>query len=127
MVIITQLGNTNVTTSGVIHLGISDHSLVPDTCRKISTQREKPKIVETSPFKHFNSRAFESDLNQAFAANGVYHHDDPNEIWNVWKTIFLSLANKHAPPRQRKVRSTYNPWINTHNSIYYFKEYIYTM
>jgi hypothetical protein len=27
-VIITQMGNTNVTTSGVIHLGISDHSLV---------------------------------------------------------------------------------------------------
>ena len=139
-VIITQLGNTNVTTSGVIHLGISDHSLVY-TCRKISTQREKPKIVETRQFKHFNSRAFENDLNQAFAGNDVYHLDDSNEIWNVWKTIFLSLANKHAPLRQRKVRSTYNPWITTeikylshrrdflkkkavtHNSIYYFNEY----
>ena len=139
-VIITQLGNTNVTTSGVIHLGISDHSLVY-TCSKISTQREKPKIVETRQFKHFNSRAFENDLNQAFAGNDDYHFDDPNEIWNVWKTIFLSLANKHAPLRQRKVRSTYNPWITTeikylshrrdflkkkavtHNSIYYFNEY----
>ena len=139
-VIITQLGNTNVTTSGVIHLGISDHSLVY-TCRKISTQREKPKIVETRQFKHFNSRAFENDLNQVFSGNDVYHLDDPNEIWNVWKTIFLSLANKHAPLRQRKVRSTYNPWITTeikylshrrdflkkkavtHNSIYYFHEY----
>ncbi|CAB3984582.1 Hypothetical predicted protein, partial [Paramuricea clavata] len=62
-------------------------------------------------------RAFENDLNQAFA------------------------ANKHAPLRQRKVRSTYNPWITTeikclshrrdflkkkavtHDSIYYFNEY----
>ena len=35
-VIITQLGNTSVTASGVTHLGISDHSLVY-TCRKIST------------------------------------------------------------------------------------------
>jgi UDP-2,3-diacylglucosamine pyrophosphatase LpxH len=111
-VIITQLGNTNVTASGVIHLGTSDHILVY-TCRKISTHREKPKIVETRQFKHFNSRAFESDLNQAFAGNDVYHHYDPNEIWNVWKTIFLFLANKHAPLRQRKVRSTYNPWTTT--------------
>ena len=48
-VIITQLGNTNITTSGVIHLGISDHSLVY-TCRKISTRKGKPKIVETRQF-----------------------------------------------------------------------------
>ncbi len=54
-VIITQLGDTNVTASGFIHLGISDHSLVY-TCRKISTQKEKPKIVETRQFKHFNSQ-----------------------------------------------------------------------
>ena len=44
-VIITQFGNTNVTTYGVIHLGISDHSLVY-TCRKISTQREKQKLLK---------------------------------------------------------------------------------
>ena len=139
-VIITQLGNTNVTASGVIHLGISDHSLVY-TCRKISTHKEKPKIVETRQFKNFSSRAFERDLNQAFAGGDVYHHDDPNETWNVWKNIFLSVADKHAPLRQRKVRSIYNPWITTeikqlshrrdflkkkavmHNSIYYFNEY----
>ncbi len=137
---IVPLGNTNVTASGVIYLGISDHSLVY-SCRKISTQREKPKIVETRQFKHFNSQAFENDLNQAFAGNDIYHLDDPNEIWNVWKTVFLSLANKHAPLRQRKVRSTYNPWITKeikylshrrdflkkkavmHNSTYYFNEY----
>ena len=139
-VVITQLGNTNVTISGVIHLGISDHSLVY-TCRKISTPKEKPKVVETRQFKQFNSRAFESDLNQAFSGNDVYRHDDPNDSWNTWKTVFLSLANKHAPLRQRKVRSTYNPWVTKeikclsyrrdflkkkavrHNSAYYFNEY----
>ena len=139
-VIITQLGNTNVTASGVVHLGISDHSLVY-TCRKISTQKGKPKIVETRQFKNFNRQAFERDLNQAFAGSNVYHHNDPNEIWKVWKTIFLAIADKHAPLRHRKVRSNYNPWITaeiknlshhrdflkkkavTHNSIYYFNEY----
>ena len=139
-VIITQLGNTNVTASGVVHIGISDHSLVY-TCRKISTQKGKPKIVEIRQFKNFNRQAFERDLNQAFAGSNVYHHNDPNEIWKVWKTIFLAIADKHAPLRHRKVRSNYNPWITaeiknlshhrdflkkkavTHNSIYYFNEY----
>ena len=66
------------------------------TCRKISTRKGKPKIVETRQFKNFNRRAFESDLNQAFVGNDVYHDNDPNEIWKVWKSIFLSIADKHA-------------------------------
>ena len=85
--------------------------------------------------------SIESDLNQAFVGNDVYHDNDPNEIWKVWKSIFLSIADKHAPLRQRKVRSNYNPWITaeiknlghrrdflkkkavTHNSICYFNQY----
>lgn len=72
----------------------------------------KPKIVETRQFRNLSRRAFESALNQAFVGCDVYHHYDPNEIWNVRKsTSVLSLADKHVLLRQRKVRSNYNPWI----------------
>mgnify|MGYP002804441016 CR=1 FL=1 len=67
-------------------------------------------MVETRQF-NFNRRALQSDLNQAFVDSDVYHDDDPNEIWKVWKNIFLSIVDKHAPLRQRQVRSNYNPWI----------------
>ena len=39
-VVITQLGSTDVTNSGVIHLKISDHSLVY-TCRKINQKKKE--------------------------------------------------------------------------------------
>ena len=43
-VITTQLENTNFASSKVIHLGISDHSLMyMYICRKIGAQKEKPK------------------------------------------------------------------------------------
>jgi hypothetical protein len=36
---------------------------------------------------------------------------DPNIMWENWKTIFLSVADFHAPERTKKVRSEYAPWI----------------
>ena len=36
---------------------------------------------------------------------------DPNIMWEKWKTIFLSIADFHAPQITNKVRSEYAPWI----------------
>ena len=37
--------------------------------------------------------------------------DDPNEMWDVWKSLLLEVINKHAPMRKRKVKSKSSPWI----------------
>jgi len=42
-----------VRNSGVVHLGISDHSLVFLT-RKTQHHRNGPRVIETRQFKHFN-------------------------------------------------------------------------
>ena len=52
-----------VTDSGVIHLGISDHSLVFLT-RKAQYYRNGPRVIETRHFKHFDKGKFLSDLNR---------------------------------------------------------------
>ena len=33
--------------------------------------------------------------------------DDLNVLWFDWKTKFLTIAEKHAPMRQRGVKSDY--------------------
>ena len=60
-IIMTKASDTKIIDSGVIHLGLSDHSLVY-ICRKIGIPRAEPKIVETRQFKlntlihlHFNT------------------------------------------------------------------------
>ena len=97
--------------SGVIHLGISDHSLIYIQ-RKISVPRKEPKVIKTRQYKHYNANNFKSDIL-------TYLHDqifwdtmlDPNMMWGKWKTIFLSIADFHAPEITKKVRSEYAPWI----------------
>lgn len=56
-IIITKIDDTEIIDSGIIHLGINDHSLVY-VCRKVSIPKAKPKIVETRQFKNFNTSNF---------------------------------------------------------------------
>lgn len=96
-------------TSGVLHIGISDHSLIYG-CFKISIPKENPKIVESRNFKKYNNNLFRRDLLDALSKCDC-HSDDPNDIWDNFKSIFILISEIHAPLRSRKVRSEYVPWI----------------
>lgn len=121
--ILTKIDDLKTIDSGVIHLGISDHSLVY-ICRKISIPREKPKIVETRQFKNFNITQFQHDLREAL--NTLHDsYTDPNTAFHDWKEIFLEIADFHAPIRRKKVKSEYNPWLtNEIKSMSYRRDYL---
>ncbi len=106
-IIITKIGDTKIIDSGVIHLGISDHSLVY-ACRKVSIPKAKPKVVETRQFTITN---FQQHLNQALNSTLFYNCTDANTAWYTWKEIFLEIADIHAPVLKKKVKSEYNPWM----------------
>ena len=81
--------------SGVVHIGISDHSLI-FIQRKISIQRKVSKIIKIRQFKNYDAGDFKYDL--AMNTQKISLTNDPNEMWNEWKRIFLTVADKHAPP-----------------------------
>ena len=97
--------------SGIIHLGISDHSLIYIQ-RKISIPRNNPKVIKTRQLKHYSVNNFKSDI-FIHLHNGIFWDTmlDPNIMWKKWKTTFLSIADFHAPETTKKVRSEYAPWI----------------
>ena len=109
-IIITKMDDTKVVDSGVIHVGISDHSLVY-AGRKVAVLKEKPKIVETRQFKNFNTARFQQDLDQALNSILFYDYNNANIAWHVWKETFLAVADTHAPVLKRKVKSEHNPWM----------------
>ena len=39
------------------------------------------------------------------------NYDDPNDMWEVWKKLFLFCVDKHAPLRNKRVRPCKSPWI----------------
>lgn len=100
---------TKISTSGVIHVGISDHSLIY-TIRKIGIPKGPPKIIKTRNYKSFSSQLFLEDLsNQPWEI--LNNLSDPNEIWSNFKAIFLTIFDKHAPIINRKIRNKPSPWI----------------
>ena len=73
--IICKTNDLKIIESGVIDLGISDHSLVY-VCRKIGIPRGSPKVIETRQFNKFKADKFQNDLRQAFIH--IEDYTDPN-------------------------------------------------
>ena len=38
--------------------------------------------------------------------------DDPINAWQVWKKLFLDVADKHAPVKQKRIRKNCAPWLS---------------
>ncbi len=105
-VIISSIEDNKTVEAGVVELAISDHNLVY-ICREVRVPKEPPKIIYCQQFKNFSVNEFRTDLRNIFAPN--IFTDDPNNMWHDWKNRFLHVAEKHAPTRQRRVKSDYKP------------------
>ena len=99
-----------ISDSGVIHTGISDHSLV-FAIRKISVIDKQENILEIRNMKNFNEEKFIEDLLKQPWEHIYFSAEDPNAMWEIWKKIFLDVLDKHAPLQHKKIRSIKAPWI----------------
>ena len=100
-----------VVCSGVLHIGISDHSLIY-VYRKLSPEFAfKGHSTKTyRNFSNFNRENFRRDISRQ---DWSCISDDPNTLWADWKAKFLSIVNSHAPIKTKRVRSGKVPWITS--------------
>ena len=98
--------------SGVIHTGISDHSLIYGI-RKINIKpKNRENIIEMRNMKRFNSDKFLNDLAAQSWDDIYFFADNPNTMWGMWKDLFLQILDKHAPLQNKKTKLNKIPWIN---------------
>ena len=85
--------------SGLVHLGISDHSLIYAT-RKLNSviKGNSQDSVEFRNFRKFNVESFLSDLYMLPWVE-LDCKQNVDEMWECWKTLFLQVLDKHAPKR----------------------------
>ena len=76
----------NVVISGVLHLSISDHSLV----YMVRKAHYKRNTVEVRSLKNVNRENFLRDL-ELKQWNNVHCSEDPNEMWATWKSMLMKL------------------------------------
>ena len=70
-----------------------------------------PKLITARAFKKFNSELFLMDLRNIQFDQMKEIAKDPNELWQIWKTLFLEVLNKHAPVSNIRIRGSNLPYI----------------
>ena len=96
--------------TGAYPLSISDHYLIY-AIRKIGIPRGRPRFVEARNFKHFDESKFKNDLINA-TWPCIDNFQDVNRALAAWTKVFLSVVDKHAPCRTRRIRNKPSPWLN---------------
>ena len=100
-----------ISNSGVVHLAISDHSLVFMTLKICYERTGIHRTIETSVFKNFNHHHFLNDVTQQ-PWNRVFSETNPETMWDVWKKLFMEVVDKHAPLQSKRVSNKHSPWIH---------------
>ena len=94
-------------------------------CRRVSIPKQTPKIVFTRQFKNYNADHFRHDISETLNFNTNTVSNDPNLLWQEWKTKFLEIADWHAPVKQRRIRSEYKPWLTDQiKKLSYHRDYL---
>lgn len=76
------------------------------------SQSREHKTVTCRKLKNFCSANFRNDIGkQRWDSLEQFH--DPNVMWNDWKRMVLSCADKHAPLKTKRVRRTKSPRTNS--------------
>ena len=97
--------------SGVFHVGISDPTLVY-VYRKLCIDRSGSghKTVSYRKLKNFRSESFRNDI-ASQSWDDLLMFEDRNDMWLALKILLLSVVDKHAPIRTKRVRSSKCPWV----------------
>ena len=100
--------------SGVIPCGISDHDAIYITK---NTRRPKlkfqTKTITVRNFKKFNLNEFLKELDSLPFNQIRLVSNDANKIWLMWKNLFLSALDKHAPTTSMRLRDCKAPYITS--------------
>ena len=97
---------------GVVHIGISDHSLIY-AFRKINCIRENlgfQNTTEIRNMKRFSEERFLLDLSKQPWDHVYFYADNPDSMWEIWKKLFTDVLGKHAPIQKKKIKSKKVPY-----------------
>ena len=112
--------SVNVSKSGVLYSGISDHSLVY-VIRKFKRPKSEPKLMKTRSFKHFVME--DNFLRDLRNADWTYflNFSDLDRACKVFNDIVKTVAEKQAQYVTHKIKGKAEAWV-THDFLQSIKE-----
>ena len=99
---------------GVIPYCISDHDVIfAIRSMKVPKRKRSPQTISTRKLNVFDEIAFISELKKIPFDQIKLLTNDSNEMWFLWKMIFLDVLNKHAPVTDIKINGNSLPYITS--------------
>lgn len=100
----------NIAETFVPNIAISDHYPVCFTrsTSKNQIKRKSHKTIQYRCFKKFNENSFLNELSQNLN-NMTYSATDSNMNFSEWVTTFVSILNRHAPVKTKRVKHETQP------------------
>ena len=68
------------------------------------------KLWKSVSSRIFNEAEFLREL-RMIDWNRVTTHNNPNEMWDFWKHLLVSVIDKYTPFRTKRVKNKRSPWI----------------
>lgn len=101
----------NISNSGVIKYGISDHFLIYCTRKVYRKVFACHKTVNVHSFKNYSVDILRAHLEKVNWPQ-VTNARDVDEAWGVFKYLFLQVMDTVAPCRQIRIKQRTNPWFD---------------
>ena len=98
--------------SGVLSIGISDHSLVYLIRKSSYDKLIVNTFVQKRNYKNFNEAAYLSDLRN-LNWDEFCSLNSPDRMWDNWLTLLISVIDKHAPIKKKRLGKRKYPWITS--------------
>ena len=100
---------SNISTTDVIPLSLSDHDMV-GCVRKLNHQTFDHKTIHCRNYSKYNHNNLRQDLlTQSW--DRFYEIEDVNTALEYFTSVLIRLFDKHAPPIQKKVKGQPCPWL----------------
>ena len=72
---------------------------------------KSPLVRKVRKFKKFNNDSFLKEVAMVNFNEIKNVTSDPNQIWLLWKNLFLNTLNMHAPISEIRIRGNNLPYI----------------
>ena len=100
----------SISGKGVIPCGISDHDAIfLIRSMKIPRVKKSPLVRKVRKFKKFDNDSFLKELSMVNFNENKNVTSDPNQMWLLWKNLFLNTLDMHAPISEIRIRGNNLP------------------
>ena len=103
--------NQRIVSSGVLHVNLSDHSLIYCVV-KAGVRRAPGRVIEYRSYKTYSKQSFLADLVHV-NFDLIDEEQDINVAVSKWNELFTNVADLHAPIKKLRTKGIQTPWLTT--------------